>query len=156
MTVVSSIAAGDLDPERLRARGALMLREFLAYAAGAGLPGVTAVPGAPTTEGHDVPEPAPRSVVLGDLARRLRAEGLVVREGLGSSADPVDLDVEDPNRPGRLLLAIESDGPEYAAMRTVRDRDRLSQAMNGVDYVIHAAALLSGLPVAAGAGGAPG
>ncbi|HSO64701.1 MAG TPA: AAA domain-containing protein, partial [Ornithinibacter sp.] len=42
MTVVSSIAAGDLDPTRLRARGAVMLRDYLAYAAGAPLPGVAA------------------------------------------------------------------------------------------------------------------
>ena len=45
MTVVSSIAAADLDPARLRARGAMMLRDFLAYAAGGPLPGVaSAVP----------------------------------------------------------------------------------------------------------------
>lgn len=148
MTVVSSIAAGDLDPERLRARGALMLRDFLAYAAGAGLPGTSSPTGptgstaptastvpsgstgstaAPVVDGEgSTPQEAPvRSVVLADLARRLRAEGLVVREGLGSSADPVDLAVEDPRQPGRLVLAIESDGPQYAAMRTVRDRDRL-------------------------------
>ncbi|MFQ6173425.1 AAA domain-containing protein [Oryzobacter sp. R7] len=133
MTVVSSIAAGDLDPERLRARGAVMLRDFLAYAAGQGLPGRAAgePPGGAAVAGSAAGDGSPegagpvRSVVLADLARRLRAEGLVVREGLGSSADPVDLAVEDPRRPGHLLLAVESDGPQYAAMRTVRDRDRL-------------------------------
>ena len=62
---------------------------------------------------------------LADLARQLRGHGLVVHEGVGSSADPVDLGVEDPHRPGRLVLAVESDGPQYAAMRTTRDRDRL-------------------------------
>ena len=36
MTVVSSFAAADLDPSRLKARGALMLRDFLAYAASGG------------------------------------------------------------------------------------------------------------------------
>ena len=65
------------------------------------------------------------SVVLADLARRLRGHGLVVHEAMGASADPVDLAVEDPARPGRLVLAVESDGPQYAAMRTARDRDRL-------------------------------
>ncbi len=125
MTVVSSIAAGDLDPERLRARGAVMLRDFLAYAAGDGLPGENQAGDAPR-DGDAAASAGPsRSVVLADLARRLRAEGLVVHEGLGSSADPVDLAVEDPSRPGHLVLAVESDGPEYAAMRTARDRDRL-------------------------------
>ena len=36
MTVVSSFTAADLDPSRLKARGALMLRDFLAYAASGG------------------------------------------------------------------------------------------------------------------------
>ena len=36
MTVVSSFTAADLDPARLKARGALMLRDFLAYAASGG------------------------------------------------------------------------------------------------------------------------
>ncbi|HET6968102.1 MAG TPA: AAA domain-containing protein, partial [Ornithinibacter sp.] len=132
MTVVSSIAAGDLDPARLRARGALMLRDFLAYAAGGSLPGVAADSSTAAAE----PEPTPgstsdaerggvHSVVLADLSRRLRRHGLVVHEAVGASADPVDLAVEDPARPGRLVLAVESDGPQYAAMRTTRDRDRL-------------------------------
>ncbi|MGB7818091.1 MAG: AAA domain-containing protein [Ornithinibacter sp.] len=114
MTVVSSIEAEDLDPARLRARGARMLRDLLAYAAD------------PTVSPSPVGSSPPKgSVVMADLARRLRGHGLVVHERLGSSADPVDLAVEDPYRPGRLLLAVESDGPEYAAMRTPRDRDRL-------------------------------
>ena len=147
MTVVSSIAAGDLDPARLKARGALMLRDFLAYAAGGPLPGgrgrarrahgLTASAVRPATDPllrHRRPylplAPPPsllcvNSVVLADLARRLRGHGLVVHEAVGSSADPVDLAVEDPARPGRLVLAVESDGPQYAAMRTTRDRDRL-------------------------------
>lgn len=134
MTVVSSIAAGDLDPARLRARGALMLRDFLAYAAGAPLPGVAAEPPTAAAE-TTAAEPGPtatdadgrgvHSVVLADLGRRLRRHGLVVHEAVGASADPVDLAVEDPAHPGRLLLAVESDGPQYAAMRTTRDRDRL-------------------------------
>ena len=127
MTVVSAIAADDLDPARLRARGAMMLRDFLAYAAGGPLAGCPR-PSASSTPSDAVPSaplPGTRSVVLADLARRLRGHGLVVHEDVGSSADPVDLAVEDPARAGRLLLAVESDGPQYAAMRTTRDRDRL-------------------------------
>ena len=89
-------------------------------------PGVPAE-GAPSTS--DAVPAAPvagaRSVVLADLARRLRGHGLVVHEDVGSSADPVDLAVEDPAHAGRMVLAVESDGPQYAAMRTTRDRDRL-------------------------------
>ncbi|GAA4397278.1 hypothetical protein GCM10023168_02070 [Fodinibacter luteus] len=123
MTVVSSIAAGDLDPARLRARGALMLRDFLAYAASGRLPGTA--PDGPSGAAAPMAEHPVGSIVLADLARRLRGHGLVVHEGVGASTDPVDLAVEDPGRPGRLVLAVESDGPQYAAMRTTRDRDRL-------------------------------
>jgi DNA polymerase III delta prime subunit len=129
MTVVSSIAAGDLDPTRLKARGAVMLRDFLAYAADGVLPGAVSRASDAVAPGPDAGSPlgvaGSRSVVLADLARQLRGHGLVVHEGVGSSADPVDLAVEDPRRPGRLVLAVESDGPQYAAMRTTRDRDRL-------------------------------
>jgi hypothetical protein len=125
MTVVSTIAAEDLDPARLRAKGAAMLRDFLAYAAGAPLPGGREGPGAAPAPAVDRPTAAARSVVMSDLARRLRGQGLVVHEDLGSSVDPVDLAVEDPMRRGRLVLAVESDGPGYAAMATTRDRDRL-------------------------------
>ncbi len=145
MTVVSAIAAEDLDPSRLRARGALMLRDFLSYAAGGALPGAAASASptaalagsgaAAASTAADAVSPAPDtapapaagtgSVVLADLAGRLRSHGLVVHEDLGSSADPVDLAIEDPAHRGRLLLAVESDGPQYAAMRTTRDRDRL-------------------------------
>ena len=75
MTVVSSIAAGDLDPARLRARGALMLRDFLAYAAGG--PVSRSVRAEPRRRMPCRPDarPGARSVVLADLARRLRGTG---------------------------------------------------------------------------------
>jgi hypothetical protein len=125
MTVVSAIAADDLDPARLRARGAVMLRDFLSYAAGGPLPGAPAAGVVAPDAVPAAPVAGTRSVVLADLARRLRGHGLVVHEDVGSSADPVDLAVEDPMHAGRMVLAVESDGPQYAAMRTTRDRDRL-------------------------------
>jgi len=114
MTVVSSFTAADLDPTRLRARGALMLRDFLLYAADGGS------------------QPAPEARVgalkdplVADLASRLRAEGLVIHADYGTSAQRLDLAVEDPHRTGRVLVAVETDGPRYAAMSSTRDRDRL-------------------------------
>lgn len=134
MTVVSSLVAADLDPSRLKARGAVMLRDFLAYAESS----AAALPSAPSGVGTVSPSrdgavpaaavtgPGKRagSPVLAEFARRLRSAGLVVHETYGSS-HPLDLAVEDPHRPGRVLVAVESDGPGYAAMRSTRDRDRL-------------------------------
>lgn len=129
MTVVSSISADELDPQRLKARGAQMLRDYLAHAAAAS----TAAPAGPVVSADDaaqvvdgeVAATPTQSVVMAEFARRLRAGGLVVHERYGSSADPIDLAVEDPNHHGRLAVAVESDGPEYAAMSSARDRDRL-------------------------------
>jgi len=63
--------------------------------------------------------------LVANLADRLRAEGLVVHAGYGNSAQRLDLAVEDPQRPGRVLVAVEADGLRYAAMSSTRDRDRL-------------------------------
>jgi len=116
MTVVSSFRAGDLDPARLKAPGALMLRDLLSYAEGGGIqPAVQAEP-APGT---------PADPLVAELASRLRSAGLVVHPGYGTSAERLDLAVEDPRRGGRLLVAVETDGPRYAAMSSTRDRDRL-------------------------------
>lgn len=183
MTVVSALAADDLDPARLRSRGATMLRDFLAYAAGQGeavslsepavdaapatsvaeeaadapvtraaeteeaaeatssAPEVSAVPGAsampeasPVAEvpavaavaaAAEADEPPSADPLIADLARRLRREGLVVHEDYGNAAHRIDVAVESPFEPGRPVVAVESDGPGYAAMGSTRDRDRL-------------------------------
>lgn len=120
MTVVSSLLAGDLDPSRLKARGALMLRDFLAYAADGGLP-ATPDP----AEGDLTVAARPADPVRAEFAHRLRDSGLVVHEGYGGAAHAVDLAVEHPDHRGQVLVAVETDGPAYAAMRSTRDRDRL-------------------------------
>src|SRR6478609_2236843 len=117
MTVVSALRAVDLDPSRLKARGALMLRDFLAYAEAGGAPGDedTLFANAPTTS----------DPLRSDLAARLRREGLTVHEDFGTANHRIDLVVEDPYHRGRGLLAVETDGPRYAALHSTRDRDRL-------------------------------
>jgi len=117
MTVVSSFTAADLDPTRLKARGALMLRDFLAYAAEGGSQH-------PSGVGAELVG-SPLDPLVADLALRLRAAGLVVHPGYGTSVQRLDLAVEDPHHPGRVMVAVETDGPRYAAMSSTRDRDRL-------------------------------
>ncbi|HET7276921.1 MAG TPA: AAA domain-containing protein [Dermatophilaceae bacterium] len=118
MTVVSALAAEDLDPARLKARGATMLRDFLAYAATGG-----ARPAADSLGGSSVNGAG--SALLGEFAKRLRNAGLTVHEHYGHSGHPIDLAVEDANHRGRVLVAVETDGRAYAGMRSTRDRDRL-------------------------------
>jgi len=128
MTVVSSFTAADLDPTRLKARGALMLRDFLSYAADGGsqpAPEAPAGPGSRPTRADAIRVVAPLDPLVADLASRLRAVGLVVHVSYGTSAQRLDLAVEDPHRRGRVLVAVETDGPRYAAMSSTRDRDRL-------------------------------
>ncbi len=117
MTVVSALRAGDLDPSRLKARGAIMLRDFLAYAEAGGGRGDedTLFASAPTTS----------DPLRTDLAARLRREGLTVHEEFGTANHRIDLVVEDPYHRGRGLLAVETDGTRYAALRSTRERDRL-------------------------------
>jgi hypothetical protein len=75
---------------------------------------------APSPAGQAGAEP-----LLTDFARRLQEAGLVAHERYGCSAHPIDLAVEDPKRPGHVLVAVEMDGPSYAAIKSTRDRDRL-------------------------------
>ncbi|MFC8504660.1 AAA domain-containing protein [Pedococcus sp. NPDC057267] len=134
MTVVSSLVAGDLDPARLKARGAMMLRDFLAYAADGSLPGSAADAAAAATPAGNGAGAVATGVGAGDgradtvvaeFAQRLRASGLAVRERYGVAGQPIDLAVEHPDRPGTVLVAVETDGPGYAAIPSTRDRDRL-------------------------------
>jgi len=131
MTVVSSFTAADLDPARLKARGALMLRDFLLYAAQGGAdPGLVGQTrqdsqGSIDGTGRAVEPRAFLDPLVADLAFRLRSEGLVVHTGYGTSAQRLDLVVEDPQHHGRVLVAVETDGVRYAQMSSTRDRDRL-------------------------------
>ena len=110
LAVVSAIAPDDLDPERLR-DGAAALRDLLVVAATGGT-------------GDTVPGP-PADPLLTDLGMRLRREGLVVAERLGVGPHTVDLAVTDPRIDSRWLVAVEGDGPAYAAWPGTRERDRL-------------------------------
>jgi very-short-patch-repair endonuclease len=129
MTVVASFGPSDLDPNRLSAQGARLLRDYLTYAASGGRvlePDADAAPA----------EPAASDTLVADLAARLRGQDLRVVERFGSSRARIDLAVGEADGP--LLVAVESDGPEYAAVTSSRERDRLRAEQLqrlGWDYV---------------------
>jgi very-short-patch-repair endonuclease len=63
--------------------------------------------------------------LMTELADRLRREGLVVAERIGTGPHRVDLALAAPDHPERWLVAVDGDGPGYATWRGTRDRDRL-------------------------------
>jgi very-short-patch-repair endonuclease len=112
VTVVSSIAADQLDESRLRDAGS-SLRDLLLVATDRSLLSTSA-------EAMAAPDP-----LMTELASRLRREGLVVAERIGSGPHRVDLALAAADSAERWLVAVDGDGPEYATWRCTRDRDRL-------------------------------
>jgi hypothetical protein len=113
LTVVSAHSASELVSSGEVAPGVELLRDFLDYA------------GSAEAKRPKRAQEGELPVLVEDLARRLRAEGFVVHTGYGSSEHRIDLVVEDPRRPGQLLMAIETDGPVYGGISATRDRERL-------------------------------
>jgi len=117
LTVVSCFAADDLDADRLKAPGALLLADLLRLAerrTGA------------TRSGRPAPEPGtdPDRLVL-DLAERLWRMGLVVELDHGpGDGFRIPLVVGHPDLPDRMLVAVLTDDDAYVAEPSVRVRDR--------------------------------
>jgi hypothetical protein len=128
VVVVSTLRAADLDPARLRSAGPRWLRSLLEAAERWG-----AMPeSGPTSEGGGEGDAEPgaaasrsASAVLDYLRERLVAEGLIVAASWGVGPHRVELAVGHPDAPGRYLVAVTSDGPEYAALPGIRSRERL-------------------------------
>ncbi|MEV6964325.1 AAA domain-containing protein [Hamadaea sp. NPDC051192] len=112
MTVVSSFSAHDLDPQRLRADGARLLRAYLQYAEGIGAaPGVTGG--------------VPANPFEADVLARLTEAGIPLVPQYGVGGHRIDFAATHPDDPNRMVLAIEADGATYHSSPTARDRDRL-------------------------------
>ena len=115
LTLVSSFSHRDMDPGRSAAKGVVLLRQYLEYAASGGEN--------LGSEMLDVPlNPFELSVKNG-LERR----GIPVTPQYGVSGYRIDFACAHPREPGRMVLAIEADGASYHSAHTTRDRDRLRQ-----------------------------
>ena len=110
--VVSCLAAEDIDPERLHAPGARLLREVLARAAGE----------APQAEAGSAEVP---DRLTSDLVGALRRRDLLVVTGFGVEGGlRLPIAVGHPDAPGELLVAVLTDDAEYVAEPSLRRRDR--------------------------------
>ena len=141
LTVVSALTPDELDPDRLRSPGAQGLARLLSWAIDeAGVcetdethvPDETDAPDAPDETDDSGADTAAAGVldasarddpIAAELAARLRHHGLTVRHAWGDGEWPVDLVVRDGAGQGPWV-AVELDGPRYAACASVRERDR--------------------------------
>jgi very-short-patch-repair endonuclease len=117
MTVVSSFSSSDLDPNRLKADGARMLRAYIQYAEAQTIGGPAAL-----TTGAGPANPFEK-----DVMERLTAAGIPLIGQYGVGGHRIDFAATHPDDPTKLVLAIEADGRTYHASPTARDRDRLRQ-----------------------------
>lgn len=109
--VISCLAAGDIDPERLHAPGARLLREVLARAEHSSE--------AATSAGR-MPDR-----LLVDLAERLWRRGLSVVPRYGvEGGERIPLAIGHPDFPDELLVAVLTDDADYVAEPSLRRRDR--------------------------------
>ena len=115
LTLVSSFSHRDMDPSRSSAKGVDLLRQYLEYAASGGENLGSGV--------LDVPLNPFELAVKDGLDRR----GIPVAPQYGVSGYRIDFACAHPDKPGRMVLAIEADGASYHSTPTTRDRDRLRQ-----------------------------
>ncbi|KAB1942593.1 DUF4011 domain-containing protein [Brevibacterium linens] len=108
LTLVSSIEAEDFDRSKLNG-GAVMLPRLLEEIATGG-----------------VHQPGPHGEIydplMGDIADRLLQLGVVAHEHYNGIDLAVANSAEDEHG---MIIAVAGDGPEYASMRSLRQRDRV-------------------------------
>ncbi|WP_432789717.1 DUF4011 domain-containing protein [Brevibacterium sp. K11IcPPYGO002] len=108
LTLVSSIEAEDFDRSKLNG-GAVMLPRLLEEIATGG-----------------VHQPGPHGEIydplMGDIADRLLQLGVVAHEHYNGIDLAVANSTEDEHG---MIIAVAGDGPEYASMRSLRQRDRV-------------------------------
>jgi hypothetical protein len=113
MTVVSSFGADDLSPRRLTTEGGRALKDFLAFAE---------APAAMAGSGRG------EAFALA-VAERLRAAGASVVVGYRGGPGSIEVAVRHPLRHDRFVLAIETDGPAYAALPSAQHQSRVRHDM---------------------------
>ncbi|MEU6788827.1 AAA domain-containing protein [Nonomuraea angiospora] len=115
MTVVASFHPYDLRPQQTRHQGVELLQRFLQYADQQGRLDFTAGQ-RPELNGFE------RSVL-----KAMETAGLPVHPQWGTAGYWLDFALAHPDRPGQMVLAVETDGERYHTAASARDRDRLRQ-----------------------------
>lgn len=127
MILVSSFGSRDLDPGRLNAEGAKLLRRYLEFAESGGADLGTSVADHPRLNPFEV-----------DVRDRLTAAGLPLTCQYGVAGYRIDFVASYPERPGQMVLAVEADGASYHSSASARDRDRLrQQQLENLGWTFH-------------------
>ena len=114
VVIFASVRGADIHAERSNSVGVKHLKALMEYAESWRL------------EGDAVKaEKAEMSGFRKLVCDCLSANGYAFETDVGMSSHPVDIAVRDPKDANRFILGIACDGPKYAALRTVRDRDIL-------------------------------
>ncbi|MCY4393606.1 MAG: DUF4011 domain-containing protein [Rhodospirillaceae bacterium] len=115
--VFSSMRAEDIQRRPGQSRGVQILRDYLEYAATGRIEGgvVTGMPTESPFEQH--------------VKERLEAAGYDATPQVGVASYRIDLGVKHPDYPHGFILGVECDGATYHSARSVRDRDRLREAV---------------------------
>ncbi|MEJ2327992.1 MAG: hypothetical protein P8Y25_14800, partial [Chromatiaceae bacterium] len=117
MHVFSSMGADDIVLTERSKRGVEALKGFLAFAESGRLHQAVATVRLPDNDFE-----VAVATALGDA-------GFECVPQVGVAGFFIDLAVRDPGNPGRYLMGIECDGASYHSAKSVRDRDRLRQAV---------------------------
>jgi very-short-patch-repair endonuclease len=117
MTSVATFGAGDLDISKTSRGGAAFLREYLAFV---------------ESGGNDLPDKGSTRVQMNPFEQsvydQLSKRGVMLIPQYGVGNYRLDFAVQNPEKPGEFLLAIECDGRSYHSYPTARERDRLREA----------------------------
>lgn len=127
-TVVSEISPTDFGERRPSTPGAALLRDFLSHiglqhhqAEVSEKPGSTDPTATPASE---PPAASETALLLRGLSAAITEDGLVVHPRFGTGPRRIDLAVAEPEAP-RPVVAVQVDGREHAAIRDIRDRERV-------------------------------
>ncbi|WP_203729926.1 AAA domain-containing protein [Paractinoplanes durhamensis] len=118
MTVVAAFSHHDMDPSQTAAtknRGPELLRRYLEFVAlGGGL-------------GDRQHTDAELNGLERSVYEAIKRQSIGVVPQWGVSGYRIDLALAHPEQPGRMVLAVETDGHNYHHAHSARDRDRLRQ-----------------------------
>lgn len=130
ITVASSIQPGEIDLTRTNSTGVEHFRNYLEYAK----KGEQALSRDDTvTNTLDFDSKFEEAVYTA-----LKDEGYDVVSQVQSSSYSIDLAIQYPDKPGKLVLGIECDGAAYHSSKTARDRDRTRQmVLESLGWTIH-------------------